>query len=106
MISTSYCTENNNQLAARGRDANNRCMTTYRVRVGYHNPSALTFRQLDEILEPQRFWRTDSAGGQFRYFMEYEYQSDVRDLCSVCSLAYSQACKVRKCPLILVEVMN
>ncbi len=42
----------------------------------------------------------------FRYFMEYEYQSDVRDLCSVCSLAYSQACKVRKCPLILVEVMN
>ncbi|EIB96413.1 hypothetical protein S7A_20154 [Pantoea sp. Sc1] len=38
--------------------------------------------------------------------MEYEYQSDVRDLCSVCSLAYTQACKVRKCPLILVEVMN
>ena len=45
---------------------------------------------------------SDSASS----FMEYEYQSDVRDLCSVCSLAYSQACKVRKCPLILVEVMN
>ena len=75
-------------------------------RTGNHKKYALTFRQLDEILEPQRFWRTDSAGGQFRYFMEYEYQSDVRDLCSVCSLAYNQACKVRKCPLILVEVMN
>ncbi|MEG3113162.1 MULTISPECIES: hypothetical protein [Pantoea] len=80
-------------------------MTTYRVRVGFHNPSALTFMQLDEILEPQRFWRTDSCGGRFRYFMEYEYES-MRDLCSVCSLAYSQACKVKKCPLILVEVKS
>ncbi|WP_071883930.1 hypothetical protein [Pantoea sp. At-9b] len=80
-------------------------MTIYRVRVGFHNPSALTFRQLDEILEPQRFWRTEPERGQFRYFTEYEYQSEERDLCAVCSLAYSQACRVRKCPLILVEVM-
>ncbi|MBP2199585.1 hypothetical protein [Pantoea cypripedii] len=80
-------------------------MTIYRVRVGFHNPSALTFRQLDEILEPQRFWRTEPDSGRFRYFTEYEYQSEVRDLCSVCSLAYSQACRVKRCPLILVEVI-
>ncbi|MCZ4058263.1 hypothetical protein O3W44_02845 [Pantoea sp. LMR881] len=78
-------------------------MTTYRVKVGFHNPTGLTFRQLDEILEPQRFWRTEPHDGKFRYYMEYEYESDVRDLCEVCELAYSQACKVRKCPLILVE---
>lgn len=78
-------------------------MTKYRVRVGFHNPSALTFRQLDEILEPQRFWRSDTRSGTFRYFMEYEYESEVRDICEVCELAYSQACKVKKCPLILVQ---
>ena len=77
-------------------------MTTYRVRVGFHNPSALTFRQLDEILEQQRFWRTASRSATFRYFMEYEYVSEVRDLCEVCELAYSQACKVKKCPLVMV----
>jgi len=81
-------------------------MTTYRVRVGYHNPSALTFRQLDELLEPQRFWRTASGGGKFRYYMEYEYESEVRDLCAVCALAYSQACKVKRCPLVLVEEVS
>ncbi|WP_380178056.1 hypothetical protein [Kalamiella sp. sgz302252] len=77
-------------------------MTTYLVRVGFHNPSALTFRQLDEILEQQRFWRTTSRSSTFRYFMEYEYESEMRDLCEVCELAYSQACKVKKCPLVLV----
>lgn len=77
-------------------------MTTYRVRVGFHNPSALTFRQLDEILEQQRFWRTDARSGAFPYFMEYTYESEVCDLCEVCKLAYSQACKVKKCPLVLV----
>ena len=35
--------------------------------------------------------------------MEYEYQSEVSGLCDVCELAYSQACKVKKCPLVLVE---
>lgn len=85
---------------------NNCPMTTYRVRVGYHNPSALTFRQLDELLEPQRFWRTASGGGKFRYYMEYEYESEVRDLCAVCALAYSQACKVKRCPLVLVEEVS
>lgn len=85
---------------------NNRSMTTYRVRVGYHNPSALTFRQLDELLEPQRFWRTATHTSRFRYYMEYEYESDVRDLCAVCALAYSQACRVRRCPLVLVEEVS
>ncbi|WP_312047139.1 hypothetical protein [Erwinia sp.] len=79
-------------------------MTIYRVRVGFHNPSALTFRQLDEILEQQRFWRTGSRSATFRYFMEYEYESEVRDLCEVCELAYSQACKVKKRPLVMVVV--
>ncbi|UWS31727.1 hypothetical protein [Erwinia pyrifoliae] len=65
----------------------------------------MTFRQLNEILEPQRFWRTDSCGGKFRYFMEYQYHSEAKDLCSVCSLAYLQACKVKKCPLVLVEIV-
>lgn len=81
-------------------------MTTYLVRVGFHNPTGLTFRQLDEVLEPQRFWRTQSCDGNFRYYMEYEYESDIRDLCDVCELAYSQACKVRKCPLILVQTKS
>ncbi|MDZ7278331.1 hypothetical protein [Pantoea eucrina] len=78
-------------------------MTIYRVRIGFHNPTGLTFRQLDELLEPQRFWRKSTSDGKFRYYTEYEYESEVRDLCEVCHLAYSQACKVRKCPLILVE---
>ncbi len=82
--------------------ANNQCMTTYNVRVGFHNPSALTFRQLDEILEQQRFWRTGSRSGEFRYFMEYKYESELRNLCEVCELVYSQACKVKRCPLVLV----
>ncbi|CCG86523.1 hypothetical protein [Erwinia piriflorinigrans] len=81
-------------------------MTTYRVRVGFHNPSALTFRQLNEIFEPQHFCRTDSCGGRFRYFMEYQYETEAKDLCSVCCLAYSQACKVKKCPLVLVEIVD
>ncbi|QKJ87744.1 hypothetical protein PMPD1_2807 [Paramixta manurensis] len=81
-------------------------MTIYRVRVGYHNPSALTFMQLDELLEPQRFSRLSSYGAAFRCYIEYEYESEVRDLCSVCSLAYSSACRVKKCPLILVEVKD
>lgn len=81
-------------------------MNTYRVRVGFHNPTGLTFRQLDEVLEPLRFWRTESRSGNFRYYMEYEYQSEVRSLCDICELAYSQACKVRKCPLILVEAKD
>jgi len=38
--------------------------------------------------------------------MEYQYETETPDLCSVCSLAYSQACKVRKCPLVLVEVIE
>ncbi|MDI3438333.1 hypothetical protein QLG07_02525, partial [Erwinia sp. V90_4] len=62
--------------------------------------------QLDEVLEPLRFWRTDTNEGKFRYYMEYEYQTELRSLCEVCELAYSQACKVRKCPLILVEDKN
>ncbi|WP_128598949.1 hypothetical protein [Pantoea rodasii] len=78
-------------------------MTVYRVRVGFHNPTGLTFRQLDELLRPLRFWRINSCGGKFRYYMEYEYQSEVSGLCDVCELAYSQACKVKKCPLVLVE---
>ncbi|WP_234472931.1 hypothetical protein [Erwinia sp. S63] len=78
-------------------------MTTYRVKIGFHNPSGLTFRLLDEILEPQRFWRITASDGQFRYHMEYEYEAEGRDLCAVCSLAYSQACRVNKCPLVLVE---
>ena len=78
-------------------------MTIYRVRVGFHNPSALTFRQLDEIFAPQNIVRCARRGGNFRYFMDYHYQSEERDLCSVCELAYSHACRVKKCPLVLVE---
>jgi len=82
---------------------NNQGVTIYRVKIGFHNPSGLTFRQLDEILEPHRFLRTHDGSGQFRYYTEYEYETEARDICEVCSLAYSQACRVKKCPLVLVE---
>ena len=78
-------------------------MTIYRVRVGFHNPSALTFRQLDEIFAPQDIVRSAKRGGTFRYFMDYHYESEEKDVCSVCELAYSHACRVKKCPLVLVE---
>ncbi|MGY2971308.1 hypothetical protein ACVWWU_001707 [Pantoea sp. PA1] len=83
-------------------------MTTYRIKVGYHNPSALTFMQLDEQLADHAFYsaRADADSGGFRYFQEYEYQSDSADYCSVCSMAYHHACQVRKCPLVLVEIKD
>lgn len=81
-------------------------MTTYRIRVGFHNPSALTFLQLDELLEPRRFCRLSSYGEKFRCYIEYEYQSEVHDYCTVCQLALTQACKVKRNPLVLVEVKN
>lgn len=99
----SYQSDNHERLEVMLNALNNRWMTIYRVRIGFHNPSGLTFRQLDEILEPQRFCRSRVGGSQFRYYMEYEYETEVRDLCAVCSLAYSQACRVNKCPLVLVE---
>lgn len=78
-------------------------MTTYRIRVGFHNPSALTLRQLDDHLAEHRFCKTRERNATFRYFLEYEYHAPDADYCTVCSLAYNEACKVRKCPLVLVE---
>ncbi|ARF49853.1 MULTISPECIES: hypothetical protein [Pantoea] len=81
-------------------------MTTYRIKVGYHNPNALTFRQLDAQLADHAFYsaRANDDRGGFRYFQEYEYSSDSADYCAVCSLAYHHACQVKKCPLVLVEI--
>ena len=81
-------------------------MTTYRIRVGFHTPSALPFLQLDELLEPRRFCRLSSYGEKFRCYIEYEYQSEVHDYCSVCQLARDQACRVKRNPLVLVEIKN
>lgn len=79
-------------------------MTIYRIKVGYHNPSALTFRQLNEVLVEEAFRLSQPEKHGFRYFTEYEYETETGDLCSVCSLAYSRACRVKKCPLVLVEI--
>lgn len=80
-------------------------MATYRIKVGFHNPSALTFRELDGVLAEVSFRAASSQRAGVRYFMEYEYESE-SDLCAVCALAYSHACKVRKCPLVLVEMQR
>ena len=79
-------------------------MTTYRVRVGFHNPSALTFLQLDELLEPRRFCRLSSYGEKFRCFIDYEYKTETKDLCAVCSIARQAACEVKNNALVLVEI--
>lgn len=80
----------------------NKRMNTYRIRIAFRNPSGLTFRQLDEVLTQHRFHRAQPCDGLFRYSCEYQLESE-EDLCRVCELAYSQACQVRGCPLILVE---
>lgn len=51
----------------------------------------------------QQFTRISEKEGQLRYCLAYEYASEPHDLCQVCLLAYTQACKVKRCPLVLVE---
>ena len=80
-------------------------MPTYKIKVGFHNPSALTFRELDTVLSEASFRATACQRAGVRYFTEYEYESE-GDYCSVCALAYTQACKVKKCPLVLVEMQQ
>ena len=82
---------------------NNHEMTTFRIKIGFNNPSALTLRALDEAMEGQQFVRKRETEGQFRYFQEYEYATDHHDYCHVCAMAYKQACKVKGFPLVLVE---
>ena len=105
LIIRSYCTKYYNRLVVSVASGNNRSMTTYRIKVGFHNPSALTFRELDMILAEASFRAAQSQRAGVRYFTEYEYESE-GDLCSVCALAYSHACKVKKCPLVLVEMQK
>lgn len=80
-------------------------MPTYKIKVGFHNPSALTFKELDNVLSEASFRATACQRAGVRYFTEYEYESE-GDFCSVCALAYDRACKVRKCPLVLVEMQK
>lgn len=105
LIIRSYHTKYYYRLAAGAPAGNNLSMATYRIKVGFHNPSALTFRELDAILAEASFRAAQSQRAGVRYFTEYEYESE-GDLCSVCALAYSHACKVRKCPLVLVEMQK
>ena len=102
MIIRSYHIKYFYRLVNHPPSGNNLSMATYRIKVGFHNPSALTFRELDVILAEASFRAAQSQRAGVRYFTEYEYESE-GDLCSVCALAYSHACKVKKCPLVLVE---
>lgn len=103
LITRDYCNEIPQRLALLAKPVNTHQMNIYRVKIGFHNPSALTFRQLDEVMAMSQFSRKEKANGLFRYCVEYEISTEQGDLCSVCSLAYAQACTVRKCPLVLVE---
>lgn len=105
LIIRSYHTKYYYRLAPRVPCVNNPFMAIYRIKVGFHNPSALTFRELDVILAEASFRAAQSQRAGVRYFTEYEYESE-GDLCSVCALAYSHACKVKKCPLVLVEMQQ